>query len=94
MVRLIASHKRGGLHFGGHASQAFWVIPMGAKAADYDCSRPRGRVRMGRSTPRRRLDLETGIRANVLGTLRVTDWPACYVGGVLVPGWVGVVVRE
>jgi hypothetical protein len=35
--RITAIRKRGGLQFGGHAWQLFWVIPMGAKAPEYDC---------------------------------------------------------
>lgn len=35
--RIKAIRKDGGLQFGGHAWQLFWVIPMGAKAPKYDC---------------------------------------------------------
>jgi len=35
--RMTAIRKRGGIQFGGHAWQLFWVIPMGAKAREYDC---------------------------------------------------------
>jgi hypothetical protein len=35
--RITAIRKRGGLQFGGHAWLLFWVIPMGAKAPEYDC---------------------------------------------------------
>ena len=42
----------------------------------------------------RRFDVREGQRLEVMGRLRVTDWPAVFVGGVLVPGWVGVTVQE
>jgi hypothetical protein len=35
--RITAIRKRGGLQFGGHGWYLFWVIPMGAKAPEYDC---------------------------------------------------------
>ena len=35
--RIIAVRRNGGLQFGGDAWQLFWVIPMGAKAPQYDC---------------------------------------------------------
>jgi hypothetical protein len=35
--RITAIRKDGGLQFGGHAWFLFWVIPMGAKAPQYDC---------------------------------------------------------
>jgi hypothetical protein len=35
--RITAIRKNGGLQFGGHAWQLFWVIPIGAKAPEYDC---------------------------------------------------------
>jgi hypothetical protein len=35
--RITAIRKHGGLQFGGHAWDLFWVIPMGAKAPEYDC---------------------------------------------------------
>ncbi len=35
--RITAIRKRDGLQFGGKAWQLFWVIPMGAKAPEYDC---------------------------------------------------------
>jgi hypothetical protein len=35
--RITAIRMHGGLQFGGRAWQLFWVIPMGAKAPQYDC---------------------------------------------------------
>jgi hypothetical protein len=35
--RITAIRKHGGLQFGGHEWRLFWVIPMGAKAPEYDC---------------------------------------------------------
>lgn len=35
--RITAIRKHGGPQFGGHAWLLFWVIPMGAKAPEYDC---------------------------------------------------------
>jgi hypothetical protein len=35
--RITAIRERGGLQFGGHGWYLFWVIPMGAKAPEYDC---------------------------------------------------------
>ena len=35
--RITAIRKDGGLQFGGHAWELFWVIPLGAKAPQYDC---------------------------------------------------------
>lgn len=35
--RVTALRKQGGLQFGGLAWRLFWVIPMGAKAPEYDC---------------------------------------------------------
>jgi hypothetical protein len=41
-----------------------------------------------------RVDVEQGRRVVVAGTLRVTDWPASFIDGRLVPGWVEVRVAE
>lgn len=35
--RIVGLRKNGGLQFGGHAWLLFWVIPMGAKAPEFDC---------------------------------------------------------
>ena len=35
--RITALRRHGGLEFGGHAWQLFWVISMGAEAPQYDC---------------------------------------------------------
>src|SRR5262249_8691078 len=35
--RITAMRRYGGLQCGGHAWELFWVIPMGAKAPQYDC---------------------------------------------------------
>jgi len=35
--RITAIRKYDGSQFGGHAWQLFWVIPMGARAPEYDC---------------------------------------------------------
>ena len=35
--RITAMRKYGGLQFGGQAWRLFWVIPMGAKAPEFDC---------------------------------------------------------
>jgi hypothetical protein len=35
--RIVAIRESGGLQFGGHAWRLFWVIPMGAKAPEFDC---------------------------------------------------------
>jgi len=40
-----------------------------------------------------RRDVDEGERVTVVGVLRVTDWPTAFVGGVLVPAWVGIEVR-
>lgn len=36
--RITAVREQGGLQFGGFAWLLFWVIPMGAKAPQYDCA--------------------------------------------------------
>ncbi len=35
--QIVAFHRSSGSDFGGHSWELFWVIPMGAKAPDYDC---------------------------------------------------------
>jgi hypothetical protein len=42
----------------------------------------------------RRYDVQEGTRVAVVGILRVTAWPATFVDGQLVQGWVGIEVRE
>jgi hypothetical protein len=39
-------------------------------------------------------DVVGGQRVAVVGVLLVTEWPSTYVGGVLIPGWVDIHVRE
>jgi hypothetical protein len=41
-----------------------------------------------------RVDVGEGRRVVVAGKLRVTDWPASFIDGRLVPGWVDVRVEE
>jgi len=35
--RITGIREHGGLQFGGHAWQLFWIIPIGAKGPQYDC---------------------------------------------------------
>jgi len=57
-------------------------------AADQPDEAERGAVLRGA-----RCYMDEGQQVTVIGVLRVTDWPPMFVGGVLVPGWVGIEVR-
>jgi hypothetical protein len=58
-------------------------------AADLPDGAERGAILLGK-----RFDIEEGKRITVSGTLRVIDWPGCYIGGKLVPAWVQIRVDE
>ena len=58
-------------------------------AADRDDGAERGAILRGR-----RWDVDEGKRVEVVGVLRVRDWPPAFVGPVFVPGWVDVCVEE
>jgi hypothetical protein len=64
---------------------SFMVTSVGA--ADRDDGAERGALLRGR-----RWDVDEGKRVEVVGVLRVRDWPPAFVGPVLVPGWVDVCV--
>ena len=58
-------------------------------AADRDDGAERGALLRGR-----RWDVDDGKRVEVVGVLRVRDWPPAFVGPVLVPGWTELRVEE